>query len=81
MKEKKKSYLKVKWITEAPKEGGISCFGPGPLFTAEESESGLIDMSDEEYEKCIDNIFELFGDKIKTPRERFFHSMNMGCFE
>ena len=39
-----------------------------------------VEMSDEEYEHRINQIFELFGN-TKTPHERFYHSMNMGCFE
>ena len=39
-----------------------------------------LEMSDAEYEHRIDQIFELFGN-FKTPHERFYHSMNMGCFE
>ena len=38
------------------------------------------EMSDEEYEHRISQIFELFGN-TRTPHERFYHSMNMGCFE
>ena len=67
----------MKWTTEAPKCPGI-CYDD-PIFT----EAGCKiapaeDMSDEEYEKNMDYIFELFS--RPTPHERFYHSMNLGCW-
>ena len=55
-KKKKQNYLKVNWITKAPKETGRCCFY-GPVVMAEPED----DMSDEEYEKRVDQVFELFG--------------------
>jgi hypothetical protein len=59
LRKKKKSYLEVKWVTEPPRCSGICC--SDPVFTAEGSELEQDDMSDEEYEKRIGQIFELFG--------------------